>query len=79
MSKYPNCVSENDWRPTQPSHPPGVRRTFAASGGGSTPVVPRSDLHDTRDEHIADSRVPVCYVDWLNSDTGETAQPEPRY
>jgi hypothetical protein len=60
MSKYPNCVSENDWRPTLPIRPPGVQRTFATSGGGSTPVVPCWDLHDTRDERIADSRVPVC-------------------
>jgi thioredoxin reductase (NADPH) len=31
MSKYPNHVSENDWRPTLPSRPPGVQRTFATS------------------------------------------------
>ncbi len=69
MSKYPNRV---------------CLRTIGYQGypvvqGSSTPVVPCWDLHDTRDERIADSRVLVCYVDWRNSDTDETAQPEPRY
>ena len=56
----------------------GVQRTVATSRGGSTPVVPNWDPHDARDERIA-ARIPVCYVDWLNSDNDETAQPEPRY